>query len=369
MRIAALVLLAACGGGSSTPIDSMTPLDSDTADAVVPSHLVAYISGNAPEIAWYDFDLATGSLTSAGQAAAWAANPSFLAMTKTHLYGVAEGGDRVGAYSIEQTTGALSYINDQSSGGDGPAHLSVDRTGTFVLAANYTNGMIAVLPIRSDGGVSTAVDTRMAGVNAHMILTDAANKFVFVPCKGSDYIAQYQFNATTGALTANSPATVMTAAGAGPRHLAFAPNGAFAYVIDENLATLMVFGYDATTGRLTELQTVSNRAPGATAAGNTGAEVVVHPNGKFVYASNRGDDNVSAFSIGSDGKVTLVGHVSVGMTPRAFTLDPTGAWMLVANQGSDTVTTYKIDQTTGLPAPMGDPIAFTNPSFVGFVSL
>jgi 6-phosphogluconolactonase len=337
-------------------------------DSAPISHLVAYVSGNAPNIGVYDFDLATGALTSTGQVAAFAANPSFLAMTKTHLYAVSEGADRVGAYSIDPTTGALTFINDQSSGGDGPAHLSVDRSGAFVLAANYGNGMIAVLPVRADGGVNAAVDNRLAGTNAHMILTDAANKFVFVPCKGSDYIAQYAFNATTGALTANAAPAAPTAAGAGPRHLAFAPNDHFAYVIDENLSTLMVFAYDAATGRLTSIQTVSNRAAGATGA-NTGAEVVVHPNGNFVYASNRGDNNVSVFSIGSDGKVTLVGHIPVGMTPRSFTLDPTGAWMLVANQDGDTVTTYRVNASTGMATASGSPLAVSNPSFVGFVSL
>lgn len=350
-----------------TPSDAATDgPEVDAPDAAAPTHLVAYVSGNTPNIGYYDFDLGTGALTSTGQVAAFASNPSFLAMTKTHLYAVAEGGNRVGAYAIDPSTGALTFINDQSSGGTGPAHVSVDRSGTFVLAANYTNGMIAVLPVRADGGVNAAVDNRLAGTNAHMILTDAANKFVFVPCKGSDYIAQYAFNATTGALTPNTNAP--TATGAGPRHIAFSPNNKFAYVIDENVSTLMAFSYDASTGRLTELQTVSNRAAGAT-GNNTGAEVVVHPNGTFVYASNRGDDNVSVFSIGTDGKVTLVGHIPVGETPRSFTLDPTGAWMLVANQGSDTVTTYKVDASTGMATVSGSPLAFANPSFVGFVSL
>ena len=370
MRPVFALLLAACGGGGA----QMTTHDASRVDAsaqdasAAPPHLVAYISGNAPDIAYYDFDLATGALTGGGQVPAFAANPSYLAMTRTHLYAVSEDTDRVGAYAIDPASGALAFIDDVSSGGTGPAHVSVDRTGAFVFAANYNDGMVAVLPVRADGGVAAAVANPLAGANAHMILGDAANKFVFVPCKGADYIAQYQFDAATGALVPNAAPTVPTAAGAGPRHLAFAPNGAFAYLITENLSTLTAFAYDAATGRLSPLQTVSNRAPGATGT-STGAEVVVHPMGKFVYASNRGDNTISAFAIGADGKVALVGHVATGLTPRSFTIDPTGAWMLVANQDGNTVTTYAIDSHTGMPSASGVTLAYTKPSFVGIVAL
>ncbi len=369
VRIASLVLLAACGGGSA-----VTPHDAARADATVtdapatPPHLVVYVSGNAPTIAYYDFDLATGALTSVGQVTAFAANPSFLALTRTRLYAVSEDTDRVGAYAVDPRTGALAFIDDVSSGGQGPAHVAVDRTGAFVFAAGYTDGMVAVLPVRADGGVTAASSTLEAGANAHMIIADPANKFVFVPCKGADYIAQYRFDAATGALVPNATPTVPTAAGAGPRHLAFAPNGAFAYVIAESASTLSAFAYDAVPGRLTGLQSVSSRAPGATGA-NTGAEVVVHPTGKFVYASNRGDNTISVFATGADGKVTFVGQVATGLTPRSFTLDPTGAWMLVANQDSGSITTFALDPSTGMPSPVGPPVAFTKPSFVGFITL
>ena len=351
-----------------TRSDATIPQDGPIDAPSQPRHLVAYVSGNAPNIAYYDFDLATGALVSVGQVPAFAANPSFLAMTRTHLYAASENTDQIGAYAIDQATGALTLIDAVSSGGSGPAHVAVDRSGKFVLAANYGNGTIAVLPVRVDGGVDAKVANPLAGANAHMILSDASNRFVFVPCKGADYIAQYRFDSITGALTPNAPPTVPTAAGAGPRHLAFAPAGAFAYLINENVSTLTAFAYDGATGRLTELQTVSNRAAGATGT-NTGAEVAVHPTGKFVYASNRGDNNVSVFAIGGGGRVTLVGHVPTGATPRSFTLDPTGAWMLVANQGSDSVTTYAIDQTTGMATARGVPLPFTKPSFVGFVAL
>lgn len=370
MRPALLVLVAACGSDpsqSSTP-DATQAWDGQPTDAAAPAHLVAYVSGNAASIGVYDFDLASGTLTMTGSVPAFAANPSFLAMTRTHLYAVSENASRVGAYAIDPASGALAFINDQSSGGSGPAHLSVDKTGKFVLAANYGDGHVAVLPVRADGGVNAAVANPLAGMNAHEILTDAANQFAFVPCLGSDYIAQYRFDPASGMLAPNSVATVATAANAGPRHLAFAPNGSFAYLIDETASTLQVLAYDPASGRLTPVQSVSNRKVGATGT-NTGAEIVVHPSGKFVYASNRGDNNVSAFAIGGDGKVTLIGHVGVGATPRNFTIDPTGAWMLVANQDANTVTTYRIDPATGTPAATGASMPFTKPTFVGLVSL
>lgn len=335
----------------------MTAVDATPSPDAAASHARVYVSGNAPDLAAFDFDPATGALTSIGTTAAFAANPSFLAMTPTHLYAVSEDTDRIGAYAID-ASGALTFIDDASSGGAGPAHLSVDRTGAFVLAANYGDGKIAVLPVRADGGVAAPVASLLAGANAHMIVTDAANRFAFVPCKGADYIAQYTFDATTGALTANGKVAT-----ASPRHLAFF--GAFAYAVSENASTLTAFAYDAATGQLAPLQTVSTRAAGATGT-NTGAEVVVRPDGAFVYASNRGDDTIAVFAIGADGKVTPVGHVATGATPRSFALDPSGAWMLVANQDGDTVTTYAIDPGSGMPSATGASLAFTAPSFVGF---
>lgn len=333
-------------------------------DSPAPTRLLAYVSGYGPDITSYDFDRETGALSNARTTTSFAANPSFLAMTQTHLYAASEGANAIGAYTIDQATGALTFINEAASGGSGPAHVAVDHTGAFVFAANYGSGDVAVLPVRGDGGVGTAVANPTAGANAHQILADAANRFVFVPCKGADHIAQYELSAV-GALTPNG--TVATADGAGPRHLAFAPNGDFAYLINENDSTLTVLAYHRASGQLSPLQTLSIRAAGAS-GGNTGAEVVVHPNGSFVYASNRGDDTIALFSIGSDGRVTASGHVDTGATPRSFTIDPTGDWMLVANQGDDTVTTYRIG-ASGMPTLTGTPLAAVNPSFVGFLAL
>jgi 6-phosphogluconolactonase len=363
-----VIALGACGddGGSmmmtpgedaSMTIDTPPPL---------PAHVVAYVSGYSANIAWFDLDVESGALTPVSQITSFANNPSFLAMTRTHLYAAAEAGNRVGAYSIDQATGALTFINDVSSSGSGPAHVGVDNTGSYAMVANYGNGAIAVLPIRGDGGVMVASQTLQAGANAHQIITDPSNGFVLVPCKGDDWVAQYTFAA--GTLTANATPRAMTADGAGPRHIAIAPSGQHAYLINELDSTLTAFSFSA--GRLTPLHTVSIRANGAT-GNNTGAEIAVHPSGGFVYASNRGDNNIAVFRIApATGMVTLVGHVPTGgMTPRSFALDPSGRWLFAANQNSDTVVTFSIDSSTGMPSPTGASMPFDNPSFVGFVSL
>ena len=346
-----------------------TPPGSDAAvDASPPKRLVAYVSGYGPNITWYDVDRATGAFAAASSIPLFAASASFLAIHGTHLYAAAESASRIGAYAIDPATGALTFINSQPSGGNGPAHVSVDASGAFVLAANYGNGAIAVLPVRGDGGIDAATQNPNAGAQAHQILTGPGNRAVIVPCKGTDRVVQYTFDPQTGALTPNG--SVMTAAGAGPRHLAFRPDGLTAYLVNELDSTLVTLAFDQSSGRLSTQGTVSIRAAGATGT-NTGAEVAVHPSGKFVYASNRGDNNLAVFAIApSSGQVSLVGHVPTGgMTPRMFAIEPSGAWLYVANQSSNNVITFAVDPETGMLTRTGQPVTAQSPSYVGFVEL
>jgi 6-phosphogluconolactonase len=366
------LLLAACGSSNGNSTVDARPGD----DAAMPldaasSHLVAYVSGYGPDIAWLDFDPAAGTMTPVGSIAAQQAQPSFLAMTGSHVYAVSESGNRAAAYAIDPATGALSFVNDVDSGGGGPAHIAVDRSGAFVLVANFGGGTVTVVPIRADGGLDAPRQPVSPGTNSHETVLDAANQFAFVPCRGSDHVAQYRFDAATGNLMPNDTPDALTAAGAGPRHIAFAPDGAHAYLINELDSTLTAFAYDATTGRLSSPQTIPTRAAGAT-GDNTGAEVWVHPSGKFVYGSNRGDDNIAVFSVAAGtGQVTLVGTTSTGgKTPRDFTIDPTGHWLLAANQDSNTVITFAIDPTTGMLTRTGSPpLTADQPSFLGYLAL
>ena len=359
------LLLAACSGGSPASIDASgaPPLDGD-----IPGDPIAYVAGD--ELGWYRMDLETGALAKLGSTAAFQPNPNFLATSGTSLYAVTSG-DRVGAYSIDPGDFSLRFINDVSSGGSGPAHVAFEPSG-FVLVANYSNGVVSVHATREDGGIGESLQRHDVGANAHQVVIRAAGaaRFVFVPCLGVDHVAQFEFDQSTGNLTPNTPPVVTTANGAGPRHLAFAPVREHAYLINELDSTLTALAFDGATGVLTPIQTITTRAAGAS-GNNTTAEVVVHGSGKFVYGSNRGDDNIVAYRIDAlTGMVTLVGHTSTqGMTPRNFTIDPSGRFLYAANQGSDSIVVFAIDPDTGALTPTGGTVTVGSPAFIGFTVL
>jgi 6-phosphogluconolactonase len=383
-QIAALALLGAgCLDTAAPAADGGAPLDlaapqgsadlstSDGAtapDLATPDTLYVYVSGYAPQIARFVLDPSSGALTAAGTTTA-TGTPSFLAVdaARRHLYAVDEANSKVQAYLIDPAAGGLTHLGDVASGGSGPAHLSVAPGGKWVLAANYGDGAVAVLPIAADGSLGAAVDTKSAGANAHQILADPTGTWAFVPCKGADYVAQYALSAS-GTLTPNAVATAPTATGAGPRHLAFHPTAPFVYLIDETDSTMTVWSYDASAGRIAKQQTLSTRSAGATAT-NTAAEVVLHPNARWLYGSNRGDDNIVQFSVASSGQLTAIGWTATGQTPRSFTIDPSGRWLLVADQGSNDMRVFAIDQTSGGLSAVGAPVTAPSPSFVGVVPL
>ena len=334
-----------------------------------PSTPFVYVSGYSTTIARYTLDLSNGTLTPKGTTGA-TGSPSFLAVdpARRHLYAVDEANSKVEAFAIDATTGALTHIGtDALSGGTGPAHLTVDGSGKWVLVANYGSGDVGVLPIAVNGSVGAGT-SHHAGTNAHEVVLDATNSFAWVPCLGSNYVAEWSFAAATGALTPPTPATVATPAGSGPRHLALHPTKAFAYLIEETDSMVGAYSVDG-AGKLTLLQRQSSRAAGASGT-NTGAEIQVHPSGSFVYVSNRGDDDLGVFSVGLDGTLTPIAHTKTGgQTPRQFSIDPSGKWLLVANQGSGDVRVFAIGATTGTLTPAGAPVAATMPSFVGVVPL
>jgi 6-phosphogluconolactonase len=319
----------------------------------------------------FEFDPATGKLS--GKAlAAKVTNPSFLAIHPTHkfLYAVNEvssfGGKRTGAisaFAIDPKTGDLKFLNDTSSVGDGPCHVVVDKTGKYALAANYGGGSACVVPIGEDGKVGKATGfkqhkgssvnkSRQAGPHAHSINLDPANRFAFVADLGLDKVLIYKFDAGKGTLTDNDPAFVSVKPGAGPRHFAFHPTGRHAYVINELHSTVTAMSYDAKRGALEVLQTIST-LPKDFKGGNSTAEVQVHPNGKFLYGSNRGHNSIAVFTIDNKtGKLTLAGNQAKGIkTPRNFGIDPTGKYLLVANQDSASILVFRIDPDTGLLEP------------------
>jgi 6-phosphogluconolactonase len=343
--------------------------------------LVAYLGGYGGVITRYAVDESRGILSDASATTSFGPSPSFLAVTSDakHLYATDESSPgKVGAYSVS-STGALTFLSSVSSGGDGPAYVGLDRSDAYVLVANYTSGTIAILPIGADGTLGAPTDTRSPGMNAHMMIADPSNHFVFVPCLGSDYVAQYVFDATTGKLTPNpKAATFATATKAGPRHLAFHPNGKNVYLLNETGSTLQALLLDPSSGTLTSMQTTSSLgAPndGADASANTAAEVWVHPSGKWLVASNRGDDSLVVFALDpTTGTMTFTGRTrSGGATPRDFAFSPAGTFLYAANQNGGNVVPFAFDAATGALSPLTAPdagvIKLTMPSFVGFARL
>lgn len=326
-------------------------------------------------------DLETGELCDPALAAE-AGNPSFLEIHPNgrFLYAVSESGGAgsVSAYRIESGTGDLTLLSERPLGGSGPCHVSLDHAGKNVLVANYGSGSASVIPIKPDGRLaeptgfvqhegSSVNPRRQKGPHAHSINASPDDRFVFVADLGIDKIMIYKLDVEKGTIVASDPAFAKVAPGAGPRHFAFHPNGRYAYVINELGGTMTAFAYNATSGALTEIQSITTLPDGFEGA-NGCAEVRVHPSGTFLYGSNRGHDSIVVYRIdAAEGTLTFVEHETAGIkTPRNFNIDPTGAFCLVANQGADSVIVFRIDRETGALAPTGHKISVARPVCIRF---
>jgi 6-phosphogluconolactonase len=336
----------------------------------------------------YRFD-AGGQLTPLGLVAE-SVNPSFLAVDsgKQFLYAANEvadfGGQKSGAvsaFAIDRGTGKLTFLNQVSSRGAGPCDVSLDKTGRYVLVANYDGGSVAVFPVLADGrlgGASAFVQHQGHGVNperqegphAHSIALSPDNRFALAADLGLDELLVYRFDAKQGTLAANQPPFAKLHSGAGPRHFDFSPDGKFVYVICEMGSTVTAFSYDTTQGALRELQTVST-LPKDFKGENTTAEVQVHPSGKFLYGSNRGHDSIAVFAIDArSGKLTPIERVlTQGKEPRNFAIDPTGVYLFAANQNSGNIVVFRIDPKTGHLTPTGQVLDVPSPVCVTFVAV
>jgi 6-phosphogluconolactonase len=335
----------------------------------------------------YRFDPETAKVTPIGLAAE-TVNPSFLAVHPNHrfLYAVNEIGNykgqksgAVSAFAIDHATGKLTLLNQVASGGADPCYITVDKTGKYVLVANYTGGSIAAFPILEDGrlGETSAFiqhtghgtnPERQEGPHAHSIDMSADNRFAIVDDLGLDETLVYKFDSGKGSLTANAPPFASAAPGAGPRHFAFSPNGKFGYVIDEMGSTVEVFGYDAVNGVLRAQQTIS-ALPNSFTGHSEAAEITVHPSGKFLYASNRGHDSIAVFAIDANkGTVTPIEYVlTKGQSPRHFAIAPGGSLLFAENEKSDNIFLFRINQQTGKLTPTGQSLDISQPVCVKFV--
>jgi 6-phosphogluconolactonase len=349
-------------------------------------YIGTYTRGSSQGIYGWRLDAASGKLTPIGLVAE-TVNPSFLAVhpNNRYVYAVSEmagGGQKggaVSAFAIDRETGRLKFLNRVSSKGSGPCYVSVDHSGKAVLVANYGSGSVAALPIQADGALADAgsfvqhsgssVDPRrQRGPHAHSIQPSPDNRFALAADLGLDQVLIYRLDAAAATLAPNDPPFAKVDPGAGPRHFAFHPNGRYVYVINEMASSLTAFAWDAPRGAMRPLQTVST-LPKDFQGDSTCAEVLVHPNGRFVYGSNRGHDSIAIFTVDRDkGSLTPAGHVSTqGAVPRNFGIDPTGSWLFAANQNSGTVVVFRIDPASGGLSPAGQTLEVSTPVCVRFV--
>jgi len=348
-----------------------------------------YTKGASKGIYVYRYDVESGKSTSLGLAAA-TVNPSFLAADPMHrfLYAVNEVGNykgqtsgAVSSFSINHQGGKLTVLNEVASRGADPCYLALDKTGKFLLVANYTSGNLAVFPISKNGslGESSAFvqhhgkganPERQEGPHAHWIETTSDNRFAIAADLGLDELLVYDFGAARGTLTANAPPFGKAEAGSGPRHLAIQPGSKFVYAVNELKSSVTTFSFNSSTGALQAVGTVSTLPQNFTGQ-NDAAEIQLHPNSKFLYASNRGDDSIAAFSVDqSTGHLKLIGHFPTqGKTPRNFVIDPTGSRLLVANEDSDNIVVFRIDSETGRLMPTGEVISVPSPVSILFVPM
>jgi 6-phosphogluconolactonase len=334
-------------------------------------------------------DLASGAITRVRPVAA-GVNACFLVLAPDHrfLYAVADTfaaeqnlGGVVGAFAISGADGELRLLNQTPAPGGRPSHVTIDATGRFVVTIHYGQGSVALYPVQADGAVAAASHvvqhrgsgpnpTRQAGPHAHQATFAPDNRLVLVNDLGIDKVLLYQLDRAQARLIAHDPPWATVRPGAGPRHLAFHPNGDYVYVIGELDATITAFRYDAATGVLRVFQVVPT-LPADFHGENLCADIHVHPSGRFLYGSNRGHDSIAIFAINQHtGELTPHGHQSsLGQTPRNFAIDPTGAYLLAANQKSGTIATFHIDPKDGGLTPTGHVATTPAPSCLKPLSL
>lgn len=307
-----------------------------------------------------------------------APHPSFLAISPDgrFLYAAIEdNGGAVGAWAIGDDQ-QLTALNRQSSGGAGACHVWVDATGKNVLVANYSSGSVACFQTGDDGSLETSSsfvqhsgtgpdEPRQEGPHPHAIYTDPANKFAYVCDLGTDEVNIYRFDAENGTLSTNEPPAGKVPPGGEPRHFAMHPAG-YAYANNEMTLSVTVFKRDANTGALTEIETVATLPPNTPLEGTSTSKMFIHPNGKWLYVSNRGRDSITVFDIAAEGTLTLVERASTPKEPRGFAISPDGNWLVVAGQNDDSVTSLAIDAETGKLSGTGQKVQVGKPVCVLF---
>jgi 6-phosphogluconolactonase len=347
---------------------------------------MSWVKGQGEGIYLFAFDTVRGNLSQI-DVNTGIVNPSYLIIHPNGkwLFAVNETeGDAqnpngcISAFRIVPDTHKLEFINKVSSQGTSPCHLSLDKTGKYLMTANYGNGSIAMFPIGQDGALQEAssVDFHIGHgptpeqncAHAHSIIPSADNRFAFCNDLGNDQIITYRLDLKNKKLLLSGE-SFTAEAGSGPRHLALHPNNRWAYSLNELKGTINVLRVNVNTGKLSQIQLISAIEKGKTGK-PASAEIVISPNGRFLYASNRAaNNNIAIFRINrKTGKLTFLSHqATMGQTPRFFTFDPTGRFLLVANQDSGNILIFKANQNTGLLEQIGKEAKIQAPVCIKFL--
>lgn len=341
--------------------------------------------GKSEGIYIYKFNSETGEAVRISSIAT--DNPSFVAVSpdERFVYAVYETdrsglGGELSAFAFDKATGTLTFINKQPSGGDHPCYVEVDNTGKWVFAGNYSSGNLSVFPVNAAGGLDAAsriIQHTGSGANkdrqdkphVHCTKISPDNRWLFVPDLGIDKVMIYAFDEKTGNLTEGAQPFSQSAPGAGPRHFIFHPNGQYAYLIEELSGHVVTYRYE--NGYLTELERISTVPDGQTGYPGS-ADIHVSPDGKFLYATNRGDFNtITCYAINpADGVLTMVSSEPVlGKAPRNFNFDPSADFLLIANQQSDEIVIFRRSKETGALWDTGKRIAVSRPVCIKWITI
>jgi 6-phosphogluconolactonase len=346
-------------------------------------YVSSYDSNYPAGIAQYQLNLSSGKIVKVHEFDA-EANSDYLAISNNNnfLFSISQDEDAntglITSYMINPDNGNIRYLDEEFSHGSGPCHLALDLSCERVMVAHYGEGNVTVTSIKDNGNLHKLVENikhqgsgpnqnRQEGPHPHMVYYSSKGNYIFVPDLGLDKIMVYKLNAAGHLLAPKSPYGSV-APGAGPRHFVLHPNGKFGYVVNELNSTVTAFLFNKKTGALTEVQTANSLLTGFD-GDNYLADVHISPDGKFLYASNRGHDSISIFSIDmTTGGITLLANENCGgKWPRAFAIDPTGNFLISANERSDNMVVFRIDKTTGLLTKTFESSEFPGPRCVKFL--
>ena len=310
------------------------------------------------------------------------ANPSYLAFDRSGRFLYAVHGDLtdISSYSIDPTTGKLTHLNSVSTFGKNPVYLTVDPTNRWIVVANHLSSSLVVLKRNADGTLAGGLvdEAKLSGrlgphrieqpfSKPHQVVYDRSERFLIIPDKGVDQVFTFTLDPDTGKLTQLAAGTPRARDGSGPRHVAFHPSNAFAYVLGELDSTVTVHRFDPATGKLTPFQLVTT-LPDTFVGDSRASEIDVSHDGRFLYASNRGHDSVVTFTIDSNtGRLTPLEWTDArGKTPRFFALDPAGRVLYVADEDSDRIVPFEADTPDGKLRSKGEPIVTGSPVCIVF---